>query len=200
MKVITRTLGPVQANCYIIIENNHALIVDPGDSFDIEAIMEQEKCVVDAILLTHAHFDHINGLDKLLKIVSCDVYCNPNEFSFLQDASLNSSSLFMYPITSNAQPKAILEGKQRIGNFEVEAIYCPGHSVGSTVFIIGSLLITGDVLFKGSIGRTDLPTGSYTQMKESINKLKALKLNYHVLPGHGPLSTLDEEKRENPYL
>ena len=198
MKVLTYTLGPVQANCYILIENNHALIIDPGDSFDIQKLIDQENITIDAIVLTHVHFDHFSGLESLCKNISCDIYCNEKEFDFFMNPYLNASSHFMYPVTYSCQPIAVKEGVIKIGTFEMEAIYCPGHTTGSTVYRYKNLLFTGDVLFKGSIGRCDLETGSFTEMKKSIQKIKEIKENLYILPGHGPLSTLDEEKKENP--
>ncbi len=200
MNVISMPLGPVQANCYIVMENGHALVFDPGSDFDIESIMKKYNVVVDAIVLTHAHFDHIGGVDALEKKVECPVYLNPNEFDFLNNPEKNSSSAFFNKVSIQTKPLALKEGIQKIGNFELEAIFCPGHSIGSTVFKIGQCLITGDVLFSGSIGRTDLYSGSSQQMQESLHKIKNINGFYHVLPGHGDFSTLDEEKKNNYYL
>ena len=91
MIVLTYTLGPVQANCYILIENNHALIIDPGDSFDIQKLIDQENITIDAIVLTHVHFDHFSGLESLCKNISCDIYCNEKEFDFFMNPYLNAS-------------------------------------------------------------------------------------------------------------
>lgn len=96
--------------------------------------------------------------------------------------------------------KAVIEGKQKIGSFDLEVIYTPGHSIGSVVYLYEDIMFSGDTLFMGSIGRTDMVTGSFSQIQESLQKLKTLKKNYYVLPGHGPQSTLDEEKKWNDYL
>ncbi|MEY8257895.1 MBL fold metallo-hydrolase [Erysipelotrichaceae bacterium 66-17] len=201
MKVFTRALGPVQANCYVVVGNGHALIIDPGDAFDeVEQLLKENNAVLDAVLLTHAHFDHIGGLDRLIEKFDVDVYMNEKEFDFLKDMHLNGSAYFQVHIQSHAQPKAVVEGKQRIGNFEVSAKTLPGHSAGSTVFQIGDDLFTGDVLFQGSIGRTDLPSGSYAQMMESIAYLKTLPHDLKVYPGHGPATTIGQELRWNPYF
>lgn len=200
MNVIALALGPVQANCYLVMDEGHALIVDPGDDFDLESIMEKYKISIDAILLTHAHFDHIGGVDKIEERISCPVYINPAELDFLNDPGKNGSTSFgmNYSIHTKASP--LQEGLQTIGHFDVEAIFCPGHSIGSTVFKIGQCLITGDVLFAGSIGRTDLYSGSPSDMQKSLDRLKKINGMYHVLPGHGEFSTLDEEKKHNFYL
>lgn len=201
MKVIQQPLGPVQANCYLVMENHHALIIDPADILpNFDEILNQNYCTLDAIVLTHAHFDHISGVDKIVNKFGCDVYLNPNEFDFLLDPDLNSSSAFYMDVTCNANAKPLIEGKNEIAGFEVEAIYCPGHSIGSTVLKIEDCLFTGDVLFQGSIGRMDLATGSVTSMKQSLKKLVQLDKDYKVYPGHGPTTSLSQEKKWNESL
>ena len=201
MKVIQQPLGPVQANCYLVMENHHALIIDPADTLpNLDEILNQNDCTLDAIVLTHAHFDHISGVDKIVNKFGCDVYLNPNEFDFLLDPNLNSSSAFYMDVTCNANAKPLIEGKNEIAGFEVEAIYCPGHSIGSTVLKIEDCLFTGDVLFQGSIGRMDLATGSVTSMKQSLKKLYQFNHDYKVYPGHGPTTSLSQEKKWNESL
>lgn len=201
MKVIQQPLGPVQANCYLVMENHHALIIDPADILpNLDEILNQNDCTLDAIVLTHAHFDHISGVDKIVNKFGCDVYLNPNEFDFLLDPDLNSSSAFYMDVTCNANAKPLIEGKNEIASFEVEAIYCPGHSIGSTVLKIEDCLFTGDVLFQGSIGRMDLATGSVTSMKQSLKKLVQFNKDYKVYPGHGPTTSLSQEKKWNESL
>ncbi len=201
MKVIQQPLGPVQANCYLVMENHHALIIDPADILpNLDEILNQNDCTLDAIVLTHAHFDHISGVDKIVNKFGCDVYLNPNEFDFLLDPDLNSSSAFYMDVTCNANAKPLIEGKNEIAGFEVEAIYCPGHSIGSTVLKIEDCLFTGDVLFQGSIGRMDLATGSVTSMKQSLKKLVQFNKDYKVYPGHGPTTSLSQEKKWNESL
>lgn len=201
MKVIQQPLGPVQANCYLVMENHHALIIDPADILpNLDEILNQNDCTLDAIVLTHAHFDHISGVDKIVNKFGCDVYLNPNEFDFLLGPDLNSSSAFYMDVTCNANAKPLIEGKNEIVGFEVEAIYCPGHSIGSTVLKIEDCLFTGDVLFQGSIGRMDLATGSVTSMKQSLKKLAQFNKDYKVYPGHGPTTSLSQEKKWNESL
>ena len=201
MKVMQQPLGPVQANCYLVMEDHHALIIDPADVFpNLNSILEENDCTLEAVVLTHAHFDHISGVDKIVNAFGCDVYLNPNEFDFLQDPDLNSSSAFYMDVTCNAKCKPIVEGMNKIAGFEVEAMYCPGHSIGSTVLKIEDCLFTGDVLFQGSIGRIDLVTGSVSSMKQSLKKLYHLEQDFKVYPGHGPSTTLSQEKKWNESL
>lgn len=201
MKVLQQPLGPVQANCYLVMENHHAILIDPADMYpNLEFILKENECTLEAIVLTHAHFDHISGVDKIVDAFHCDVYLNPNEFDFLQDPDLNSSSAFYMDVTCVAKCKSILEGKNTIAGFDIEAMYCPGHSIGSTVLKIEDCLFTGDVLFQGSIGRMDLATGSVSSMKKSLKKLVQLDKDYKVYPGHGPSTSLSQEKKWNGSL
>lgn len=202
MQVICQPVGPVEANCYIVLENQNALIIDPGDDARLlKGMIASLKARVEAVLLTHAHFDHIGAVDELVKEYDVDVYMNPNEFDFLKESSKNGTASFGLPgLKIDAEPKPFKEGEQKIGDFTVTAYYAPGHSIGSTILEIQNCLFTGDVLFNGSIGRTDLPTGSVSQMKESLQFLMNLQGNYEVYPGHGPSTTLAYEKTHNPYL
>lgn len=203
MEVICQPVGPFQSNCYIVMENGQCLVIDPGD--DANQISQMVKALglkVDGILLTHAHFDHIGGVDALMEEFNAPCYINPAEIEALQHPVLNGSNSFMGvpPMILKTKPIAFKEGENKIGSFDVMAYYAPGHSIGSTMFAIGNNLFTGDVLFQNSIGRVDLPGGSAQQMRESLNFLKSLKQNYVVYPGHGPSTTLFYEQSHNPYL
>lgn len=201
IKVFTQPLGPVEANCYVVVKDHHALVIDPGDDFSaLKRLLTEEEATLDAILLTHAHFDHIGGLDGLIEEYGVDVYMNPKEFDFLDDMRLNGSAYFYAKVKSHAVPKAVHDGMQKIGAFEVEAKTLPGHSVGSTIYRIEDTLFTGDVLFQGSVGRVDLPTGSERDMLASIQYLKTLPQDLVVYPGHGPATTIGQELRWNPYF
>lgn len=200
MEVYHAVLGPVETNCYIVVKDGHCLIVDPGDKIDLREFFEQKSITPDAILLTHAHFDHIDGVDGILDSFDIPVYLNPLEFDFLTDSTLNASADFMRDQICNATPTALQEGHMEIGPFDVEVTYCPGHTLGSTVFQIENSLFSGDVLFQGSCGRTDLPTGNPDQMNASLAKLKKLDDNIIVYPGHGPATTIGQEKKTNYYM
>ena len=201
MEIICQPLGPVQANCYIVIKDHHALVIDPGDIFPkLSIILKEKQAELDAVLLTHAHFDHIGGVDALVKEFSVPVYLHPAEFSFLNDVQLNASQSFYQNIHCHANPKELKEGLQTIGNFDIQVKFTPGHSAGSVTFCLEDCLFTGDTLFQGSVGRMDLPTGNVLQMNNSIAYFKSLDDSLKVYPGHGPSSVLGYEKKWNPYF
>ncbi len=199
MNIQCRALGPVQANCYLVTQDGHALIIDPGDKIvDLSTWLDGNE--LDAILLTHAHFDHIAGLDSILENYPVPVYLHSSEHSFLQDTKLNASAYFYQRVISYAQPKSLVEGPMHIGTFDLKIDHTPGHSIGSCCIRIGECLFTGDTLFQGSCGRIDLPTGSLEQMEQSLARLKKLPPSLRIYPGHGPDSTMEQEKQWNPYL
>ena len=201
MEIICKPLGPVQANSYLIIQKSEALLVDPGAEYpNLQAILDEKQASLKAILLTHAHFDHIGGVDSIVEKFHVPVYLNPKEFSFLTDSKLNSSFYFGCHTLCKTKPEALKEGKMQIGNFEIFVHYCPGHSCGSSIFQIEDALFTGDTLFASSVGRMDLPTGSVQDMDASVAYLKTLPGFLHVYPGHGPETLLNYEKQTNPYF
>lgn len=165
-------VGMLQTNCYIIEKNSNCLIVDPGD--ECEKIVKEINCKPIAILVTHRHFDHIGALDELENRYSIPVY----DFSNLKEGIFN------------------------IEDFNFEIIYTKGHTNDSITFYFkdDEIMFTGDFLFSGSIGRTDLPTGNYMEMQESINKILTYNDIIKVYPGHGPSTTLGIEKEYNNYL
>ena len=200
MNVKTLTLGPVQANCYIVTKGNHAIVIDPGDLFDLDSILAQGPYTLEAVLLTHAHFDHIKGVDAIVRSHSVPVYIHPQEVAFLKDPSLNASVAFYDRVSIQSPALPLQPGRMNLADFEIDVLFTPGHSCGSTCFIIDNALFSGDTLFQYSIGRTDLPTGSFMEMKESLVRLSSLDDQLIVYPGHGPSTTIGMEKRMNPYL
>lgn len=206
MKVKTLSLGPLGTNCYIIRQNDRALVIDPGgDPHVITSYLEAEELTLEAIFLTHAHFDHIGGLDKLRKTHQVDVYMHEAEADWLEDPDLNRSVLFLGAdggIKTTKPDKLLAEGKHQIGDFNFEVLHTPGHSPGSISFVFNdhAFIVSGDVLFHHGIGRTDLPGGSLEILANSImNKLYTLPDDYTVYPGHGTSTKIGVEKTTNPY-
>ncbi|HAQ06292.1 MAG TPA: hypothetical protein DCR24_01670 [Bacillus bacterium] len=201
-------LGPLQTNCYIIIdEENSCLIVDPGDNpKKLIKIIEENELNPEAILLTHAHFDHIGAVDSIRDKYAIKVYIHEREKDWLSDPGLNGSKHFMMKEMIKAREADHLitdESEMRIGKFAFSVFETPGHSPGSIsiYFPKDTFVLAGDALFNGSIGRTDLPGGNHNQLIKSIHdRLLVLPEETAVLPGHGPVTSIGYEMDSNPFL
>jgi hydroxyacylglutathione hydrolase len=205
MEVKALPLGPIGTNCYIIHNEGNALIIDPGGNPEkVMALMEDLILTPKAILLTHAHFDHIGAVQELREKYQIDVYLHSEEKNWLQDASLNGSlGLMGQEITTYEAENELREGDTEMYGFTFEIRHTPGHSPGSVSFVFHdqSIVISGDVLFKQGIGRTDLTGGDINVLENSIrNKLYNLSDGYTVFPGHGPETTIGFEKQQNPFF
>lgn len=205
MNVKGMALGPIGTNCYIVYDKGKALLIDPGAEPDkIAEFLEREGLKVQAILLTHAHFDHIAALDEIRETVDTDVYIHENELYWLSDPQMNGSSkLIGNEIVMKPAEFTFKMGPMEIGDFLFEVIHTPGHSPGSVSFLFdqNEFIISGDVLFYHGIGRTDLPGGNMAEIEATIqNKLYQLKESLTVYPGHGPHTTIGEEKQNNPFV
>ncbi|MDQ0156396.1 MBL fold metallo-hydrolase [Robertmurraya andreesenii] len=199
-------LGPLQTNCYIIAnKEKKCLIFDPGEEGSkLIRHLEQRKLTPLAILLTHAHFDHIGAVDDIRNRYHIPVYLHEQEKGWLMDPALNGSQFFMMgPIKVNPADHVINgEGKMEVGDFSFEVFATPGHSPGSVSYYFeDGFVVSGDALFQGSIGRTDLPGGNHEVLIKSIHeKLLVLPEETQVLPGHGPTTTIESEMDSNPFL
>jgi len=195
-------------NTYYIYNEENLLIVDPGsDLSTILAKIEQTGKTPKAILLTHAHFDHIMSVDALREqFPGIPVYVSAKEADWLIDPMLNLSKLGGQGDAANVsiQPADyFFEANQtlEIGGMSFKVVETPGHSIGGVSFIFDEFVITGDALFKDSIGRWDLPTGNQAQLIEGIKKgLLTLSSSLKVYPGHGPVTTIGAEKMYNPFV
>lgn len=204
LKLKQMSLGPLGTNCYIVYKNKQALVIDPGgDANRIVDFLHQEGLTASAILLTHAHFDHIGAVQTLRTELGLDVYLHQNEQAWLSDPNLNRSTAFGTAIVTEQAEHMLESGKLEIDSFIFEVIHTPGHSPGSVSFVFeeAGFVISGDVLFQHGIGRTDLPGGNMKQLEESIRKqLYLLDDAYTVYPGHGPETTIKAEKVSNPFF
>lgn len=169
MIIKTIKVGYLQTNCYILIKEKNAIIIDPGDEYS-KIKKETENLNIQAILITHHHFDHIGALNNFKNTKIID--------------------------------KNTKEDTLKIGDFEFEIIKTPGHTEDSITYYFKNekIMFVGDFIFEGTIGRTDLDTGSYEQMVQSIKKIKQYPKNIKIYPGHGNETTLERELKTNPFL
>lgn len=208
MKIKTLPLGPIQANCYLLSDvDQNCLIVDPGEEPEkIEGKIDSANLKPIAILLTHAHFDHIGALEVIRKRYDVPVYIHKEENLWLRNPELNGSAKYpMFPpvICSLADHLINQEGMIQVGPFKIEVRHTPGHSPGSVSYVFHDerLVIVGDTLFQQGVGRTDLPGGNTHQLLTSIEqKLLSLDDDFKIYPGHGAKTTPRDEKEKNPFL
>lgn len=199
------SLGELGTNCYIVYKNSRALIIDPGaESERVINFLNEKQLTPEAIVLTHAHFDHIGAVDDVRKAYSIPVYLHKDEEEWLTEPSFNGSGRFpRTPIVTSPPDAFIVEGTMDVGSFTFDVFHTPGHSPGSTTLIFkeSGLIISGDVLFNQGIGRTDLYGGNTEQLITSIQtKVFQLDDTFTVYPGHGNPTTIGSEKVNNPFV
>jgi len=204
MHVVRLVTGNIEENCYLIWQNHSLLIIDPGaDAMAIWQKIEQIGATPIAILLTHTHYDHIGAVDDLRDKYQIPVYVNPLEIDWLQYPIFNLSDRFpkeKQVVIRPAEYKLELR-EYTLGDISFKVVPTPGHSIGSVSFIFNDFVVSGDALFKGSIGRPDLYTGDLTQLLDSIkSQLFILPEQFDVYPGHGQTTTIGYEKTTNPFF
>ncbi|HCJ4447575.1 TPA: MBL fold metallo-hydrolase [Listeria innocua] len=195
--------GIIQENCYIIYQDNLALIVDPGDEANkIEAEIASLGVNPIAVLLTHCHYDHIGALEEIRSTYQIPVYVSPLEQEWLSNPDLNlSAHIAGKAIIAQPAEYEFTLGDYNIEGFRFKVVPTPGHSIGSVSFIFDDFAVVGDALFKGSIGRTDLYTGDFDTLINSIKtQLFVLPDDFAAYSGHGDATTIGHEKKTNPYF
>ena len=206
------TLGMIATNCYYLFRENsedsegylHCIFVDPADEGErIYNALEEKKIKVDLILLTHGHFDHIGGVKELKELTGAEVGCYVKELALCKDPYLNCGN--DYGLNVTVTPDNLYEDGELItaAGMTGRLLATPGHTSGSCCFYYeeDGILISGDTLFEESIGRTDFPTGSTSELINSVKeKLFCLPDETIVYPGHGELTTIGHEKLYNPFI
>jgi hydroxyacylglutathione hydrolase len=197
-------VGPMENNTYVVRDDGKkALIVDPSiECASVIAFCRKEKLSVEAILLTHGHFDHILGIPEIQKAFGMvPVWVHRGDQPMVTTASYNGSNLMGVAFAYNGPLNLFDEGTISIGSFSIQVIHMPGHTPGGAAFLFGTECITGDSLFAGSVGRADLPGGDYDLLIASIReKLMTLPAETVVHAGHGGRTTIGREARLNPFL
>lgn len=188
INIETYKLGLYNQNCYVVSDQTkEAVVIDPGaNNYELFTKLNSEY-KIKYILLTHSHFDHVTGTDMLKEISGAQVCIYEGEEKILDRAGT---------------PDVLLKDSDIIsfGEQNIRVMHTPGHTAGSACFIVGDNIFSGDMLFKGTVGRTDLPTGNYPEILRSVKKLNALDGNYNVFTGHDDCTTLDAERKYNMYF
>ena len=198
MQVKVLQVGPIGTNCYLLEdEKAHvAAVIDPGDEAGrILQVIKDDGVDVKYILLTHGHYDHTTAVPELHQAL-------PQAEIYIHKADANGAGSRLFPLAGQIPDlKFYDEGDAlTLGELTIQVLHTPGHSKGSVTLKVGDVLFCGDTLFAGSCGRTDLAGGSYDEIMTSLKKLGELPGYYHVCPGHDVTSTLERERRSNPFL
>lgn len=205
MIVEVTPVGPLQVNCVILgcDVTRKAVVIDPGADLEriLDLLRKHDLCV-ELILNTHGHFDHIGANAALKKASGAPLLIHKGDIPLLQMASMQASAYGLSAENSPAPDRELTDGELlSFGQEQLKVLHTPGHSPGCVCFYREGLLVSGDTLFAGSVGRTDLPGGDHQQLLQSIqDKLAGLPPQTRVLPGHGPLSLIEYELQHNPYL
>ena len=194
LKIHTLTLGMYQTNCYIIcdVHSQTCAVIDPG--YDADAILRSVRqlgLTVEAILLTHGHFDHVGAVKAIAAETDCQVWLCPDDLSM---PPVMTAGKLHYTHTYGEGTALHLVG------LDIRVLHTPGHTPGSVCLLCEDALFSGDTLFAGSCGRTDLPGGSWATLTQSLKRLATIEADLRVFPGHAEATTLVYEKQYNPYM
>ena len=200
-------VGPLQCNCSVIADETtrEAMVIDPGDNIDrVLAILQKHQLTLKQIVITHGHIDHVGGAMKLKAATGAPILINKNDAPQLAMLDIQASWLGMQPPGTVTIDDSLEDAQQlKTGGIVATVMHTPGHTEGSTclLFPAEKKLIAGDTLFAGSIGRTDLPGGNFEKIMRSLHdRVLALPDETVVIPGHGPVTTIGEERESNPFL
>lgn len=205
--MILRTLivGELETNCYILgdEDSKEGMVIDPGGDFKvIEKALKESNLDIKYILLTHGHSDHIAVLSELKKYTGAQILIHKEDAEMLSNPEKNLSVFSYAPFSAPVADKLLKDkDKIKLGQIELEILHTPGHTEGSISLFTDKIVFSGDLIFYGSVGRTDLPGGSNQELFRSIQEKILDKTDDTVIyPGHGPATTVGEERRDNPFL
>ena len=196
MKVSIMQVGPIGTNCYILEDEKKIAVIDPGDEAErILEVLEETEGTVEYILLTHGHYDHTTAVPELHRAL-------PEAKIYIPQADANGAGSRLFPLAGQVDGLLLYDEGDALplGSLTIEVLHTPGHSKGSVTLRAGDVLFTGDTLFAGSMGRTDLSGGDEGEIMASLKRLGELEGSFTVCPGHMQTSTLDQERKTNPYL
>ena len=205
MKIIAMEVGVIGTNCYVVIneEQKTGVVIDPGgDADQILEKIRQKGIAIEAIFLTHGHSDHIMAVDEVREVTGAKVYISEADADMLTKASSNLSVYMGAGREFKAADEFLIDGETiTAAGLKFQVVATPGHTKGGICLLCGDTVFCGDTIFSESIGRTDLPGGSYSQILHSIKtKIMVLPDEMKLLPGHGPATTIGWERRRNPFL
>ena len=191
MNIQKLTLGLYQTNTYLLANDTEAVVIDPG--YEADTILDAlAGKTLKAILLTHGHFDHVGAVKELVAETGCEVWIHAAEATM--PPMVTAGPLYFTHTYDEGDTVSPIAG------LELTVLHTPGHTPGSVCLLMGNEMFSGDTLFACSFGRTDLPGGDPRKMMESLRRLASLQGNFFIHPGHGDSTTLDAEKRFNPYM
>jgi glyoxylase-like metal-dependent hydrolase (beta-lactamase superfamily II) len=204
LRVQQITVGPLEENCWLLADptSGKAVLVDPGDETErLLAAVDATGCTLDAIWLTHAHFDHVGAVAPLLRERPVPVWLHPLDLPLYSNAATSAARWGISIETPTAITEPLEEGGAvSLGRFQFDVWHLPGHAPGHVAFLGHGLCISGDLVFAGSIGRTDLPFCDPKAMHASLMRITTLDDGTRVLPGHGVTTTIGQERLSNPFL
>ena len=201
MEIRTIQVTPFIVNCYVVKDGDEAIVIDPGDA-PASVLRALTGCTVRTIVNTHCHCDHCGGNAELVEKTKAELAIHREDLPLLHAMEMQAQ-MFGVSVEPSPEPTRFLqEGDTvQVGASSLKVLHTPGHSPGHIVLVGDGVVFAGDVLFEGSIGRTDLPGGDYQQLLDSIRtKLLTLPDSTVVYPGHGPSTTIGAERRSNPFL